>query len=56
MCTEDTTAVAFPTKPIRYRYLRRFILMTYCRTETGTVRRTRKLDHSTVITAVAAKN
>jgi len=35
--TRDTTAVTFPTKPVYYPYLRRFILMTSCRTETETV-------------------
>jgi len=35
--TQETTAVAFPTKPVQSPYLRCFILMTSCRTETETV-------------------
>ena len=35
--TQDTTAVAFPIKPVKYPYLRCFILMTSFRIETETV-------------------
>jgi len=34
--TQDTTAVALPTRPFQHPYLRRFILMTSCRTKTVT--------------------
>jgi len=37
--TRNKTTVAFPTKPGYYPYLRYFILMTSCRTETETVSR-----------------
>jgi len=39
--TQDTTAVVFSTKPVM-TYLRRFILMHSCRTETETVSRLQK--------------
>jgi len=40
--TQDTIAVAFPTMPAQYRYLRGFVLLTFCRTETENVSRMEK--------------
>ena len=51
--TQDTTAVALPTKPFQHPYLRRFILMTSCRTKTETVSRMEKAEPSVSGVAVS---
>ena len=50
--TQDTTAVAFPIKPVKYPYLRCFILMTSCRMQQRLLVEWRQLDHSIVVTAI----
>jgi len=47
--TQDTTAVAFPMKPMQYPYLRRLILMMPCSRNKDY----KKLDHSIVVAAIS---